>query len=382
MDRKSLETKLCVFLRRVTTYRCSESKIMKIKKILPILGLVLTAGVGLAIGLNSAKQEIKSASASEMVTFYFDYTAGGFWGEAGAVTKLQTNDGTKYAATLAYEDSPVYKATIDVESVTSIKWVRLDPDNLNGNPWNESAETTNFTLNYMNLYDNGGGSHTYSQEPATTLYVTDLSHSKLSTNHYAHIWNHDDSRAGTSWPGRKMNLVSANTYEVTFKGGENGMKGICFNNNDEQTADLGIGSDGDYCILTPDWQMCWGSGAAATFVDTYMHFSDVALDNEGDTANCDSYYSAAKTAYNNLGSNAIRQEVLGNGTVKTRLTAWAHAHGEVINDDGSTISASNRINPIAIVDNKNMVATIIAAGGALLLLVTFGVFFIRRRKFN
>ena len=314
---------------------------MKAKILGAIAGLSV-ASVGALAGITSffpSYKPVEVKAASGDVTFYFDYTAAGWWGGDSAVTKLEDNNGIRYETTLAYSGSSVYKVTVNTASLTSVKFVRLDPNNLASKPWNETAEVTNFANNYCNIYDNGYGSLSFSWVASKTNYVLDMSGGLLGATHNAHIWTNGDA-ASTSFPGRQMNQVgSSRFYEVTFKGSFANIIFTNKNTGEGQTGNLSTGSDGQVWVLQSDWNGAWVSYEAATFIDQYMHFSDVSTSATGSTANCATYYDAAKEHYNALSSNAVRSEVLSVKNVKDRLEWWAKANGAALDENGGVLAA-------------------------------------------
>lgn len=309
-------------------------------------------------------------------TFYFDYTAVPGWG-TDATTKLETNDGTRYATEVAYSGSNVLKATIDVASVTNVKFVRLKTADLSVK-WNETPEQAVFDCNYCNVYDNSG--YSYGWTIAKSVKVLDITgtSSLIATNHYAHIWDSNSSdAASTTWPGRAMNQIgSSRFYEITFK---NNFNKIIFDNNSGQTANLDV-NDGKVWVLQNDWDGAWVSEAAAEFIDSYLKFDTIDTSTDTQGTACKAGWSDLFTAYTTTYASE-RADIISVPHAKARLAAWAEANGATFNPDNGTLSATSSLTIVSQLNSNNSTMIIIVVT-SLVLISVGGFFFIRKRKEN
>ena len=307
-------------------------------------------------------------------TFYFDYTAVPGW-SSGAITKLETSDGLQFATEVAYSDSNVLKATVNVAAITSVKFVRLNAADLSV-VWNETPEQPVFNYNYCNVYDNSG--YSYGWTIAKSVKVLDISGTTglFNTSHYAHIWDSNSSDAAqTTWRGRIMNQVgSSKFYEITFK---NNFDKIIFNNDSGQTANLDV-DDGKVWVLQNNWNGAWVSEAAAEFINTYLKFDSIDVDNVAQGTACKTNWNDLYTAYTTTYASE-HTDIISVPYVKARLVAWAEANGASLDLENGALSVSNSLATISRINNDGSIIVIITMS-LLILLSIGGFFFVRNRK--
>ena len=309
-------------------------------------------------------------------TFYFDYTAVPGWGN-NSITKLETSDGERFATEVAYSGSNVLKATINVAAITSVKFVRLNSADLSV-VWNETPTQSVFNYNYCNVYDNSG--YKYGWTIAKSVKVLDISGSTglFTTSHYAHIWDGDSADAAqTTWRGRIMNQVgSSKFYEITFK---NNFNKIIFDNDSGQTANLDV-NDGKVWVLQNNWNGAWVSEAAAEFINTYLKFDSIDVDNVAQGTACKTNWNDLYTAYTTTYASE-HTDIISVPYVKARLAAWAEANGASLDLESGALSASNSLASISRINNDSSIIVIITM--SLLILFSIGGFFFAcKRKEN
>ena len=212
-----------------------------------------------------------------------------------------------------------------------------------------------------------------------TSYVLDLYNNRLHVARHAHYFDNslgESNTVGTQWPGVEMTVDSGRIYSYTYLAFMN--KVIFTNDGSNQTATL-TAEDGKCFVLNEEWGGSWISIEAARFIDGYMHFNDYDENtNKGTTANCSTYYGAAKVAYNALSSNAVRKEVLSIGVVGTRLGWWAAANSDVIDAEGAQLSNLQALTILNNNDSNNIVLIIVIA--STIALTSLGLFFFFKRK--
>lgn len=229
---------------------------------------------------------------------------------------------------------------------------------------------------------------------SNTVYVLDLYGDLLNNSHKAHYFN---ATIQTNWAGVDMPKVSETNgvYSVTYW---NEFTTVIFNQIGDgektgQTIDLALTGNENKClILNHDvnnelkWNSnTWISLAAAQFIDQKMHFGDYNEDQykTEPTANCASYYGAAKTAYNALASNAVRKEVLSIEVVKDRLSWWATANGDTLDvADGTALPVAGAGSISGTINNSSMNIGVIAAIIATAVISTGSYFIIKKKHEN
>ena len=236
-----------------------------------------------------------------------------------------------------------------------------------------SATDNSYWLDGKNL----GGTYSTSTK---VVYCFDKVDSLLTSKHQAYTWKDANNN---SWPGEEMHKL-ANTNSIYYLEVFGSFTSLIFNNKTGdtggQTADLTVENNKTW-VLESDWSGSWISLEAATYIDTYLHFKDVAISNTSATGAClgnNGYYKLAKSAYGSLSSSAVKSEVGGIPDVEDRLNAWASANHE-------SFSVSSGFNSNAMIfhnngDNKIFIgitfALISILGGTGLF------FFIRKRRYN
>ena len=365
---------------------------MKIKRLLLTLGLILGCG-GLFAGQKSAPvKEFDSRTRNGDIvissqTFYFDYTAASFWGTADAITKLKVvkSDASETLRTASLEEpgSSIYSCGISLTDVVKVQFVRINPDD-GTTIWNSASENTDLTKNYCNIYDNGGGNHTYSWEASKTLRIVDAGRI-LSGAAHVHIWTDGGDTASTTWPGRSVPELGSGLgmYSFVFKGT---MDRIIINdNNGHQTTDLwldGISNNSAF-LLMPDWSGKWFDSDNQTpmyFIYSALKFESIGLDNNGETENCSTNYANAKSTYNGLSTNQERLDVLSVPLAAARLKAWAAANHDVIDDvNGDVISSARSTMRF---NGSNDSTAIILGFAALSFIALSALLIVKKRKYN
>ena len=252
----------------------------------------------------------------------------------------------------------------------------------------------NYTFSYdvsLELVSHSIKVNIEAHNPGTeTVYVLDLYGDLLNVSHRAHYYN---GTIGTNYPGAEMDKPAGNDlYSITYW---DVMTTVNFNQKGDgdktgQTIDLTLTGNENKClILNHDvngefkWNSnTWISLAAAQFIDQKMHFGDYNEDQykTEPTANCASYYGAAKTAYNALASNAVRKEVLSIEVVKDRLSWWATANGDTLDvADGAALPVAGAGSISGTINNSSMNIGVIAAILATAV-ISVGSYFIIKKK--
>lgn len=354
---------------------------MKRKNILLSFGLaalIFGAGAGIALKtVNKGAVETRATGEENMSTIYLDVSNTN-WESKGQTIYVH------YWGGAAESTWPGISMMKDSFGLYTAK-VRSDSNGVKfhvSENWGGDCETGNLTFNSSKMLWSITSQGTPCQASSSTcventVYVLDLENKLLGTKHQAHIWG--GSSYGTSWPGATMSNVSGRIYTVNYPSIHNK---IIFNNSgvkdSGQTADLAIEA-GKCSVLKRDWDGTkWVSLAAAQFIDGYMHFNDVSTETGGHTVNCDTYYSAAKIAYNAL-SESVQKEVLSVSEVSARLANWAEAHGDILNPEGGDL-AKVSLGGLT-TDSSNLVVAITAIS-VLSLASVIGFAFIKRRKVN
>ena len=346
-----------------------------LKYLFASVALSLSLGaVGVAGASVLANKEVETVEAVADTPIYLDLGTTN-WGSKGANIYVHYWGGDTASSwpgvALSRNDFGLYTAKVDATS-TGLKFHV-------GENWGGDCETGDLTFNSSKMLWKltsqaspcTASSSAYSEK---TIYVLDKNNNRLQVNHYVHAFG---GSYQTTWPGISMAVESGRIYKATIP---STVTTVIFHNNEgNQTADLSI--DGVCSVLESDWNGSkWVSLEAAKFIDNYMHFNDVSTETGGTTANCASYYSAAKTAYNALSSNAVRKEVLGVTDVQARLSNWATAnHDSLDTSSGAPLAAIN-IPSIINVENNGLPLTIVMAVLLISGAAVGGFFFVRRRK--
>lgn len=350
---------------------------MKLNKIFVTLTLALTAATGLAASVFT-KKETKQVDAASWIDVYLDKSDCG---------KLKQS-GTTYCYYYGSENSSVAWPGVAMLEANGLCRCSIPLDasaivfNLEG--WDGDCKTEDLTFDsskplwtiYTNNTD-GSKQKAYDTVYRKQIYVLDKSNSPLCVTQKMHAWRNDGSSAGaTTWPGVDMTRVggaSSHIYTAKVLGN---IDRVIFNNNDGgQTANLTI--DGECSVLESDWNGTkWVSLEAAQFVDNCMHFYDVPVTDTSSTQYCSDRYQTAKSAYNALSSNEVREEVLSINDVAARLSAWASANGDVLDTAGATLGAHSFV---PYTDKKNYaIIAVVAASVIGSLLAAF--LLIKKRK--
>ena len=352
---------------------------MKKRHLFLTLGLALTLGAGVAGGLSLNKGEAKEVEAAKSgyVDVYLNLGSCNWASKENATMYAYYFDSTTSSTTwtgnpMTKNDFGLYTAEVPADAGKIV---------FNVNGWNGDCQTVNLTFDssktlwsittkYTDGNNQQASCEAYSEK---TIYVLDKGNNRLQVNHYAHVFN---GTYGTEWPGIAMSAHSGRIYSVTIPSTLTTV--IWHNNEGNQTSDLSI--DGVCSVLESDWDGSkWVSLAAAEFIDGFMHFNDISTENTGTTANCAANYSAAKTAYNALASNAIRLEVLSVRDVSARLSAWATANHDTLD----TVSGG-ALSVLWVAENpttkNNNTAIIILVVSSIALLAVGSIFVIHRRK--
>ena len=350
---------------------------MKLNKIFVTLTLALTAATGLAASVFT-KKETKQADAASVTEVYLDKSD---------CSQLKQS-GTTYCYYYGSENYSVEWPGVPMNEANGLCRCSIPLDasaiifNLNG--WGGDCQTEDLVFDssktlwtiYTNNSD-GSKQKAYDTVYRKNIYVLDKSNSPLSVTQKMHAWRNDGSSAGaTTWPGVDMTRVGGESSHIYTARVYGNIDRVIFNNNDGgQTANLTI--DGECSVLESDWNGTkWVSLEAAQFVDNCMHFYDVPTSDTSSTEYCSSRYQTAKSAYNALSSNEVREEVLSINDVAARLSAWASANGDVLDTAGATLGARSFV---PYTDKKNYaIIAVVAASVIGSLLAAF--LLIKKRK--
>ena len=191
------------------------------------------------------------------------------------------------------------------------------------------------------------------QDQTNRYYALDLNGDLFTGDQkspHAHLFINDslNPQISTAWPGYDMSKVSE-TNNIFAVDAWVDLDTIVFNNGTTGTTDLSLtGNVNKVLILSWAYDQeankwtssTWLSLDAAKFIDSYMKFETAHEDNKG-SGQCKTagWYSSAKTAFNAL-SEDLREEILSYELVNARLSAWATANGDTIDNSGLLSSNS------------------------------------------
>lgn len=231
------------------------------------------------------------------------------------------------------------------------------------------------------------------QSQTNTYYVLDLNGDLFtgeSKSPHAHLFINDslNPQISTAWPGYDMTRVSE-TNNIFKVDAWVDLNTIVFNNGSTGTTDLSLTGNANKVLIlswaynqtTKKWTSnMWLSLDAAKFIDSYMKFETDHEDNAG-SGKCkkESWYTNAKNAFNAL-SEDLRTEILSYELVNLRLSAWAAANGDTINNSGLITNNTflSGFGSDLIVNNYTLV---IVVGAVVLVGVVFIIFLRRKRKY-
>ncbi len=315
------------------------------------------------------------------------------WTEEDKVVKV---NGSAVTFSLAAEEKMKLRPEFDTESWNgALGYSFMENDYFSC--FKEAAKDGNIECNYAANYDvrlvlsnHQLQIKVSAHDSFNTVYVLDLYGDLLNVSHKAHIFNGSIS---STFPGVDMSKEEGNDiYGLTYW---DDFTNVNFNQKGDgektgQTINLTLTGNENKClILNHDvngefkWNSnTWISLAAAQFIDQKMHFGDYNEDQykTEPTANCASYYGAAKTAYNALASNAVRKEVLSIEVVKDRLSWWATANGDTLDvADGAALPVAGAGSISGTINNSSMNIGVIAAILATAV-ISIGSYFIIKKK--
>lgn len=367
---------------------------MKIKRIISsvILMSAITLGIGIATNNNSTKETAPVEATGTTKTLYINHFDGrGIWsdfsyylygsgGDNGQFPGEPLTDSMKTSTPNEY-DQYQYRLDIDTSSFQYLV--------LSGEPYDMGgtrAQTGNLSIadmtnngiycggNSGNIFDVG-----YYAYSTKKVYLHDLDGSTYATNHYVHTFA--SGKSGTTWPGVKM-TKEAGTNNIYFAEINSALDNVMFNNNDgdNKTDTINGISNGDLFICYPDNGYNRIDLDAAKFIDQYMKFETVWLDEPGD-GSCKSagWYSTAKTQFLYKKEAGKAGAILAHEPTKYRLSAWATANGDTFDPSTATFSSA-RITPIFSVTGDNNTMTIVVIISILSITAIGGYFFFRKNR--
>ena len=197
------------------------------------------------------------------------------------------------------------------------------------------------------------------------------------------------------WAGPDMNVVNANyhggalySYTHTASAHTEDIS-LVFNNGGDgkKTADIVCNAVKLMYVLKScegngtsegKWYSKTGHAAGMDFIYTIMKMDDSNYEGDISTANCASNYSAAKTAFASLSTEAKELVDYIKADTWTRLSKWAIANGEVFNRAAGTFSSNSNILAI----NNGGSLTIITIVSAISLIALASFFLLRKKKEN
>lgn len=353
----------------------------------------ITLGIGIATNNNSTKETAPVEATGTTKTLYINHFDGrGYWNNFsyylfGGIHENAPFPGevfTDSMKTSTPNEYDQYQYKLDID--TSLYQYLI----LVGNPseWGGTqAKTEDLSISdiskngiYCGNFKSGVifdvGYYLYTTK---TVYLHDLDGSTYSANHYVHTFA--TGKKGTTWPGVEMTKVSGtnNIYSAEIN---SALDNVMFNNDDDgnQTDTINGVSNGDLFICYPDNGYNRIVYEAGVFIDQYMKFETVWLDEAGD-GSCKSagWYSSAKTAFLYAKEDEKADDILAHEPTKYRLSAWAKANGDTFDPITATFSSA-RITPILSVAGDNNAMTTVVTISILSISAVAGYFFFRKNR--
>lgn len=122
---------------------------------------------------------------------------------------------------------------------------------------------------------------------------------------------------------------------------------------------------------------------ANTFIYKELHMRDIDITNVTKGTDCkgeSGYYKTAKAVWNSNDFADSRSYVLANENASNRLTAWADANGESINETTKLLGSSSSINAFVPIEESTHAATIIIVVSIVGISALGGFLFLKKRK--
>lgn len=352
----------------------------------------ITLGIGIATN-NNSKKDIEPAKADSITTLYINhFDGGGYWnsfsyylcgpgGENAPRPGVSFTDSMKTKTPNEY-DQYQYVLNIDTSIYSHIALFGYPNTWSGGNALTNDIAIADITSNGVycgsqipssNKFNVG-----YYAYSTKTVYLLDLDGSTYSTNHYVHTFA--TGKSGTTWPGVEM-TKKAGTNNIYFAEINSALDNVIFNNNgSNETATINGISSKDLFICYPDNGYNRSVYEAGEFIDKYMKFETVWLDEAGD-GSCKSsgWYSTAKTNFLYKKEAGKAGAILAHEPTKYRLSAWAKANGDTFDPSTATFSSA-RITPILSVTGDNNAMTIVVIISILSITAIGGYFFFRKNR--